>query len=321
MSGTQVGSIVFQLFRNLYIFAIIIIFITSLGNRPQGSKWIYIFCFVLFAIIMGLMLFLSGYTVTLAIDAGLKQTPSAAKSGLSKFGVAFVSSSAFRDIFISLASTFGIYLLSSLLFAEPWHLITSFLQYMMMLPSFTNILMVYAFCNTHDVSWGTKGDNKAVNLGGAKPLKDGHIEVELPFQNLKDKSALNQDYEHWLAAIRTAPPAASSKRDAKTKMEDWYRNFRTHMVLAWMFSNALLIVLLTHPKVSEWMGANETYVSSFSFDFKLIIVRFMLAGTIPTCLSSFMLSLVFLLFALSVPYCTFLDTGVIDTCRVAANQT
>jgi cellulose synthase/poly-beta-1,6-N-acetylglucosamine synthase-like glycosyltransferase len=24
-------------------------------------------------------------------------------------------------------------------------------------PSFTNVLNVYAFCNLHDVSWGTKG--------------------------------------------------------------------------------------------------------------------------------------------------------------------
>ena len=32
-------------------------------------------------------------------------------------------------------------------------MLTSFVQYLFMMPSFTNILMVYAFCNTHDVSW------------------------------------------------------------------------------------------------------------------------------------------------------------------------
>ena len=60
VNGTSFGSIVFQVFRQIYIFAIVTMFITSLGNRPQGSKWIYIGCFMLFAVIMAMMLFLSG---------------------------------------------------------------------------------------------------------------------------------------------------------------------------------------------------------------------------------------------------------------------
>jgi hypothetical protein len=48
-----------------------------------------------------------------------------------------------------------------------------------------NILMVYAMCNLHDVSWGTKGDNGAVkDLGSAKRVtgEDGldMLEVMLP---------------------------------------------------------------------------------------------------------------------------------------------
>lgn len=46
-------------------------------------------------------------------------------------------------------STFGCYLIASLLYADPWHMIHSFPQYMALAPSFTNILMVYAFCNLH----------------------------------------------------------------------------------------------------------------------------------------------------------------------------
>ncbi len=37
---------------------------------------------------------------------------------------------------------------------------TSLIQYLLVAPSFTNILNVYAFCNLHDVSWGTKGSDK-----------------------------------------------------------------------------------------------------------------------------------------------------------------
>lgn len=54
-------------------------------------------------------------------------------------------------------------------------MITSFVQYLFLMPSYVNILLIYAFCNLHDVSWGTKGDNgSAKDLGQAKKVeKDG----------------------------------------------------------------------------------------------------------------------------------------------------
>lgn len=77
---------------------------------------------------------------------------------------------AFRDIVISLAGTYGLYFIGSLMHFEPWHMFTSFLQYMFLLPSYVNILsewpltiysfkmlklspVMYAMCNLHDVTW------------------------------------------------------------------------------------------------------------------------------------------------------------------------
>lgn len=34
---------------------------------------------------------------------------------------------------------------------DPWHMFSSFFQYLCLAPSFTNVLNVYAFCNLHDV--------------------------------------------------------------------------------------------------------------------------------------------------------------------------
>lgn len=47
----------------------------------------------------------------------------------------------------ALVATFGIYLLSSLLYRDPWHMVTCLLQYLLLAPSFTNVLNTYAFCN------------------------------------------------------------------------------------------------------------------------------------------------------------------------------
>lgn len=61
-------------------------------------------------------------------------------------------------------------------------MLTSFVQYLLLLPSYVNILLIYAFCNLHDVSWGTKGDNgSAKDLGQAKKVeKDGKEMASLP---------------------------------------------------------------------------------------------------------------------------------------------
>ena len=45
------------------------------------------------------------------------------------------TNASFRDIVISLAATYGLYFIGSLMHFEPLHMFTSFLQYMFWLPS------------------------------------------------------------------------------------------------------------------------------------------------------------------------------------------
>ena len=51
----------------------------------------------------------------------------------------------------ALVSTYGIYLITSILYADPWHMFHSFPQFIGIAPSFTNIIGVYAMSNLHDV--------------------------------------------------------------------------------------------------------------------------------------------------------------------------
>ena len=87
-----------------------------------------------------------------------------AKSQTLTFGSIFTNH-IFRNIVISLVATLGLYIIASIIFVrpscdaglhhsniqrfveiqfEPWHMITSFIQYLLMAPSYINVLNVYA---------------------------------------------------------------------------------------------------------------------------------------------------------------------------------
>ncbi|KAL2914904.1 hypothetical protein HK105_205648 [Polyrhizophydium stewartii] len=248
-------NLVFSILREIYLFAIVVIFISSMGNRPQGSKIIYVLCIFLFAVIMGSMIYLSGYSIFAVVQS---LAPAEKKS----ISALWNSNPAIRDMILSVGSTYGVYIIASIMHLDPWHMITSFAQYMFFLPAFTNILNVYAFCNLHDVSWGTKGDNAASSLGGvtATKGKDGKemAEVEVP----TDHNDINANYENFIRNLRQPRPNEKKKRDAKTKQEDYFRMFRTRIVLAWMFMNAAVIIIFTtddiRDKILPIIGIRQT---------------------------------------------------------------
>jgi len=239
-------SIIFEVTRDLYILALIIQFVLSLGNRPQGSKWIYTLTLVLFAIVMVENTYTAIFLVVRTIiDTNFSQGAST-----------LLNNANFRDIVISLGATYGVYVVCSLIHLEPWHMITCFIQYMLLLPSFVNVLMVYALCNTHDVSWGTKGDNAPVKTEGpALVVKDnGQMFVTPNKASTEGGQDSNLDTEKQFneALNRLRNPAKKEKeqKDLALKQEDHNRMFRTRIVLFWMLSNMLLVVLMT----ADWVG-------------------------------------------------------------------
>lgn len=149
----------------------------------------------------------------------------------------------FYTLIVSVMSTFGIWLIASLLMFDPWHMVTSLLQYMLLTPTYTNVLNVYAFCNTHDVSWGTKGDDKVEKLPSVN-TKDGQGKTDLP-----DEGDLNAQYQREVSLfsqkhveIKSAPSPAQLQE----KQMDYYRGVRTGVVLIWMITNfALAAVVLS----------------------------------------------------------------------------
>lgn len=84
------------------------------------------------------------------------------------------------------------------------------------------------FANVHDVSWGTKGDNKvSTDLGVVTTGKNkNEVEVNVPTA----ETDINAAYEDAIQLLSSKPPKVDSKPDAATQQEDYYRTFRTKYV-------------------------------------------------------------------------------------------
>lgn len=138
----------------------------ALGNRPKGERGLYLITLWVYAVLAAYLIVCS---VILSVQA-FKQALHIDGNVLDHFRVLFNKTNGV--LVAAVMSTIGIYLFASILFGDPWHMFSSFPQYMLLAPSFTNVLNVYAFCNLHDVSWGTKGSDKAEALPAVSSSKE-----------------------------------------------------------------------------------------------------------------------------------------------------
>ncbi|CAO0802047.1 unnamed protein product [Mucor circinelloides] len=251
--SANVANLLHNILNYIYIILLVIQFIIALGNRPQGSKIAYTGSMVFFALLMIYMMFAAIWITVVGVTTIVEDSDG-------QF-IAMLGQSTFRNIIISLCSTYVMYFVASFLFLDPWHMFTSFIQYILLSPSYTNVLNIYAFCNTHDVSWGTKGDNTvATDLGVVKAKKDGSgdlaVEVEVPTEE-KD---INAAYIDAQVELSKKVEPEKSHRDAKTKQEDYYRSFRTRLVLSWIISNLALVVAITNTSVITTGDRSAAYL-------------------------------------------------------------
>lgn len=201
----------------------------------------FLFGMIVYSIIM---LYTSFATIYLIVDK-LKG------DGLS------LSGNDLSNIIVSLMSTLGLYIFTSLMYLDPWHLITSSGAYFLLLPSYICTLQVYAFCNTHDVSWGTKGDNvHHMDLGAAKGLGGSKVVMEMPTEQLDIDSGYDEALRNLRDRIEEPEPPVSEGQ----LQEDYYRAVRTYMVSIWMVANALLAMIVSEAYGTE-SGANNIYLA------------------------------------------------------------
>jgi len=137
---------------------------------------------------------------------------------------------------------------------DPWHMFTSFGQYLLLMPSYVNILNVYAFSNWHDVSWGTKGADKADSLPTVATAINAEGKAEFEEQELTQEELDANFNETVKNALK---PLVQEPEDTSRTLEDSYKSFRTKLVTTWIFSNGLLSIAIMSDDVNK-LGFSST---------------------------------------------------------------
>ena len=237
--GHNIGLYIFVLLRYTCILLIMMQFILSMGNRPQGAKKMFLASLITFSVIMCYNTFAALYIVIRQLTNPINSLT--------------LGNNVFTNLVVSTLSTVGLYFLMSFLYLDPWHMFTSSAQYFALLPSYVCTLQVYAFCNAHDVTWGTKGDN-VINkdLGVARISKDGTVEVEMPSEQLD----IDSGYDEALRNLRDRVEVPIPPLPEAQQQEDYYRAVRTYVVIVWLACNAVLVMAVSEAYTSTHVGDN-----------------------------------------------------------------
>ncbi|KAG4293515.1 hypothetical protein FPRO06_00100 [Fusarium proliferatum] len=262
--ATPIVNAVIQI---VYLATVLFQFIFALGSRPRNHRISYIISFAIFGLIQAYLIMNLVYLVKRVADYKADDTGSSNYAYIGDFYADIGQST----IIVAAFSVFGVYILSALLALDPWHLLTSFAQFLFISSSYVNILNIYAFSNTHDVSWGRKGRHEDTEAGqrqeGPRPAT---IERRFTFsdqdpnirsaatQRDETPEARNAEYQQALSRLAAGDETLSreKKRPQVLAVADAMMEFRTILLASYIFSNIFvcLIVLNDSLKILWWLG-------------------------------------------------------------------
>ncbi|KAJ4302455.1 Chitin synthase, class 3 [Collariella sp. IMI 366227] len=268
--GDFASPIVNVFVKYSYLLFVLLQLILALGNRPKASERSYLASFVVFGLVQTYIIVLTTYLVYLALREPIGDQISFASGSdiINSFlgggdGVAGV-------ILIALVTIYGLNFLASFLYLDPWHMFHSFPQYMILMSTYVNILMVYAFNNWHDVSWGTKGSDSADALPSAHIVKGDGAEEAMVEEVEKEQADIDTLFAATVQRA-LAPMVVTQDGPAERKnVEDSYKSFRTGLVISWLVSNIILVIIVTSDDFAL-VGVPKAATSRTPFYFKVLL--------------------------------------------------
>ncbi|KZV76117.1 glycosyltransferase family 2 protein [Peniophora sp. CONT] len=236
--GLEITHWVNLAFKWIYLAFLALQFVLALGNRPKGERGLYTTTLWVYAF---LSLYLLVCSMALTVKSFLA-IPDELKNKTTSQIIATFFTPPVGSLVAAMVSTFGIYLIASLLYRDPWHMFSSFFQYLALAPSFTNVLNVYAFCNLHDVSWGTKGSDKADVLPTVSSKKGKEGDQAVVEETARVQEDLDAVFKETVT--RAVTKVKVVEEIEKPTLDDQNKTFRTRLVAFWMLSNAGLAVAI-----------------------------------------------------------------------------
>lgn len=238
----------------VYMTFLVLQFVLALGNRPKAERLAYTLTLWVYAFLSLYLLISSLWLTALAFKA----IPDVIKNNkdTGSMIVAFLQPP-LGPLVAAMLSTFGIYFFCSLLFGDPWHMFSSFFQYLLLAPSFINILNVYAFCNLHDVSWGTKGSDKAEPLPSVKSKATNANGVRTVEDTTKRQEDVDSSFKETVTRTLKKVEVANDKE--KPTLDDENKTFRTRLITSWLLTNAILVLIVEN--LNGWIDLRDENIS------------------------------------------------------------
>ncbi|KAF7554624.1 hypothetical protein G7Z17_g2756 [Cylindrodendrum hubeiense] len=265
--GDIASPLVNVIIKYIYLAFLILQFILALGNRPKGSQFTYIASFFVFGLIQAYIIVLTAYLVVQAFSTPIAEQISFASGQAIVDSFFGTGGGAAGVIIIAIITIYGLNYLASFLYLDPWHMFHSFPQYMLLMSTYINILMVYAFNNWHDVSWGTKGSDKSEALPSAKTQKgEGNVAVIEEVE----KEQVDIDSQFEKTVWRALAPFKEDEEIEQRDTEDSYKSFRTGLVVSWILSNILLVIFITSDDF-ESLGVAPAATSRTPMYFRVLL--------------------------------------------------
>ena len=258
--GERIANILSIVFLWIYIGSIVLTFIISFGNKPNDAKYLYLLAFSLFATIVIYMTFC---VVALTIESVklIKADIGEYTTFTISVGLKYLRNAKFRDLTVSICSTYVLYLISSIIFFDVFHIFACIIQYLLLSPAYINVLGIFAFCNINDISWGTKGslsvDHKVPpKKAEAKKDQDDAVKseddetVNEKVLLLSEKLENPENYFVKAQTLLSKGEVAKEKSELDiikeniAKSERNYAMGRTYTVIIWLICNFILLVVI-----------------------------------------------------------------------------
>ena len=66
---------------------------------------------------------------------------------------------------------------------------------------------------------------------------------------LTDIREINTNYEKFISSLSKPRPIEKSTISEDVRMQDYFRSFRTRIVLSWIFTNAIVVIVMTNEEL------------------------------------------------------------------------